>query len=253
MATVVPGRGHRRPGASNGGQEAVAHRCPPVVTGPVGDSTPGRRHGIVVNLRLRVAGDPWLYAVARVVLVAAVPSTGACACCGAGHLPATGPAIVVANHPSDVDPILLARGAAAYPPLHGRRRAVPPRVRRADHRAAGGHPDPQGEAGQGRARGGAGAPGRRGGRVLFAEGDLYRRAEPAAFHSGVAFLAVRSGAPVVPVAISGAERLWAGGRVHWPWIPQRGRPLVYADASRGRVSYARIAAELHEAVVRSSR
>ena len=86
---------------------------------------------------------------------------------------------------------------------------------------------------------------------LFAEGDLYRREVPVEFRSGVAFLAARSGAAVVPVAICGAERLWSGGRLHWPRIYLNvGEPLVYDDASRGRAAYARMATELHEAVVR---
>ena len=87
--------------------------------------------------------------------------------------------------------------------------------------------------------------------VLFAEGDLYRRTKPSAFHSGVAFLAAHSGAPVVPVAIVGAERIWADGRVHWPWLRLTvGQPIAFNGAPRGKASYARMAEELRDAVLR---
>jgi 1-acyl-sn-glycerol-3-phosphate acyltransferase len=202
-------------------------------------------------MRLRVAGDPWLYAVARVVLVAAVGAYGRVRLRGAGHLPAAGPAIVVANHPSDVDPILL--GATLPRTLHFladvvqfRRGFVGPVI---EHLAAipihKGEPDRAAlektlallSAGQVV--------------VLFAEGDLYRQEDPVAFRAGAAFLAARSGAPVVPVAICGAERLWSNGRLRWPWIYVNiGAPLLYDGAPRGRAAYTRMAAELHEAVVR---
>jgi 1-acyl-sn-glycerol-3-phosphate acyltransferase len=202
-------------------------------------------------VRLRVRGDPWLYAFARVLLVAAVQIYGRFSVRGAGHLPAAGPAIVVANHPSDVDPILI--GVALPRTLHFladavqfRRGFVGPVIERLAaipvHR---GRPDRQaletalrllaeGEV-----------------VVVFAEGELYRRMDPSGFQSGVAFLAARSGAPVIPVAISGAERLWSDGRPHWPWIGVNvGAPLFCERSPRGRVAYARLAARLRDAVVR---
>src|SRR5660397_201376 len=69
-----------------------------------------------MNLRLRVPGDPWLYAFARALLVTTVHVYGRVCVFGAGNLPAAGPVIVVANHPSDVDPILL--GVALPRTLH---------------------------------------------------------------------------------------------------------------------------------------
>jgi glycerol-3-phosphate dehydrogenase (NAD(P)+) len=202
-------------------------------------------------MRLRVAGDPWLYALARILLVAAVRVYGRFCEVGAGHLPATGPAIIVANHPSDVDPVLL---VVSFPrTLHFvadvvqfRRGFVGPVIQRLSavpiHK---GDPD-RAALERTLALLAAGEV-----VVLFAEGDLYRREDPATFHPGVGFLAVRSGAPVVPVAISGAERLWSGGRLHWPWIRlSAGRPLSFAGLPHGRASYERVAGQLREVVVR---
>ena len=204
-----------------------------------------------MNLRLRVPGDPWLYAFARALLVTAVQVYGRVCVFGAGNLPAAGPVIVVANHPSDVDPILL--GVALPRTLHFmadavqfRRGFVGPVIERlAAFPIHKGEPD---RAALERALGLL-AEGKV--VVLFAEGDLYRRTKPSAFHSGVAFLAAHSGAPVVPVAIVGAERIWADGRVHWPWLRLTvGQPIAFNGAPRGKASYARMAEELRDAVLR---
>src|SRR5450759_622181 len=181
-----------------------------------------------MNLRLRVPGDPWLYAFARALLVTTVHVYGRVCVFGAGNLPASGPAIVVANgvqfRRGFVGPVI--ERLAAFP-IH---KGQPDRV--ALERALSLLAD--GEV-----------------VVLFAEGDLSRRADPTAFRSGVAFLAARSGAPVVPVAIVGAERIWAGGRVHWPWLRLTvGQPISFHGARRGRAAYARMAEGLRDAVIR---
>ena len=201
-------------------------------------------------MRLRVPGDPWLYAFARVLLVTAVRAYGRFCEAGAGRLPASGPAIVVANHPSDVDPILL--GVTFPRTLHFvadvvqfRRGFVGPVIRRlAAIPIHKGQPDRAAlEAALGVLEAGGVV-------AIFAEGDLYRRGDPADFHPGVGLLAVRSGAPVVPVAITGAERLWANGRLHWPWIRVSvGQQRSFAGTARSRPAYERIAAELRDAVV----
>ena len=202
-------------------------------------------------MKLRVSGDPWLYAVARVLLVGAVAAYGRVRVRGTGHLPAAGPAIIVSNHPSDVDPILL--GVAFPRTLHFladvvqfRRGFVGPVIERlAAIPVHKGTPDRAALETALTVLAGGGVV------VLFAEGDLYRQEEPVAFRAGVAFLAAHSGAPVVPVAISGAERLWAAGRLHWPWISvEAGAPLAWDGAPRGRAGYAAMAARLHDAVVR---
>jgi 1-acyl-sn-glycerol-3-phosphate acyltransferase len=202
-------------------------------------------------VKLRVSTDPWLYVVARILLVGAVTAYGRVRVRGAGHVPAVGPAIVVSNHPSDVDPILL--GVTIPRTLHFladvvqfRRGFVGPIIERlAAIPIHKGRPD---RAALEKALAVLAAGGVV---VLFAEGDLYRREAPVAFHSGVAFLAAHSGAPVVPVAISGAERLWAGGRLHWPRISvDIGAPLTWDGAPPGRAAYAAMATRLHGAVLR---
>jgi 1-acyl-sn-glycerol-3-phosphate acyltransferase len=204
-----------------------------------------------VNLRLRVTGDPWLYAFGRALLVIAVHIYGRVRIFGADNLPETGPAIVIANHPSDVDPILI--GVALARTLHFiadvvqfRRGFVGPVISRLG--AIPIHNGASDRAALERALALLAA-----GEVvmIFGEGDLYRRAEPSSFHTGVAFLAARSGAPIVPVGIAGAERIWEDGRVHWAWVRVNvGRPMSFAGVRHNRAAYDRVAEQVREAVIR---
>jgi 1-acyl-sn-glycerol-3-phosphate acyltransferase len=204
-----------------------------------------------VSLRLRVSGDPWLYAFGRVLLVTAVHIYGRFRVVGVGNLPATGPVILVANHPSDVDPILL--GVAMPRTLHFmadgvqfRRGFVGPVIAR-----LGAFPVHKGVSNRAALERALSLLADGSVVALFAEGDLHRRSEPSAFHTGVAFLAARSGAPVVPVAITGAERIYAEGRLRWPWVRLTlGNPVTFAGAPRGKAAYARMAEELRDAVIR---
>lgn len=204
-----------------------------------------------MSLRLRVPGDPWLYAFARVLLVTAVRVYGRFRVVGADNLPASGPAIVVANHPSDVDPILL--GVAMPRTLHFMADVVQFRrgfVGRVIVRL-GAFPVHKGVADRTALERALSLLAEGKVVVLFAEGDLYRRAEPSRFHTGAAFLAAHSGAPMVPVAIAGAERIYAGGRLHQPWVRLTvGRPVRFAGARRGKAAYARMTHELRETVIR---
>jgi 1-acyl-sn-glycerol-3-phosphate acyltransferase len=205
---------------------------------------PGRRG----SLPLLVRGDPWLYTVARLLLVPLALGYGRFDVAMAGALPRSGPVIVVANHPSDIDPILVAlpfrrtlrfmanavqferpfvgwcmRRLGAFPvdrqgrPLEGLRKALES-LRR-------------GEA-----------------LVMFPEGEVFPGTH-GRFEGGAAYLAARTGAPVVPVSIRGADqvlrgRWWRSLPAGWSRRPQVrltvGAPLClmgtssrdYREASR---------------------
>jgi 1-acyl-sn-glycerol-3-phosphate acyltransferase len=212
-----------------------------------------------MRLPLRVPGDPWLYVFARVLLVGAVTVYGRFRAEGAGELPASGPAIVVANHPSDVDPILL---AVSFPrTLHFmadvvqfRRGFVGPVIRRlAAFPIDKGSPDRRSlETALDLLRRGEVV-------AVFPEGDLYRQAEPEPFGPGIGFLAARSGAPVIPVRITGAERIWAGRRLHRPRVTLRAGTALRFDGApaagdhdagrKGRHAYLRFAEQTRAAVL----
>jgi 1-acyl-sn-glycerol-3-phosphate acyltransferase len=204
-----------------------------------------------VKLPLRVKGDPWLYVVTRLILTTAVRLYGRFDCCGVENLPAGGPAIIVSNHHSDVDPIFL---CAVMPrTLHFlgdvvqfRRPFVGPIIKRLGAIPINkGRPDRQGlERALELLRRGEVV-------VLFPEGDLFRQTEVEPFGRGVAFLALRGSAPIIPVGISGAEGIYSQGRVRR--VPVQvviGAPVdVGGLTGRGAGAYAEIAARVHGAVV----
>jgi 1-acyl-sn-glycerol-3-phosphate acyltransferase len=153
---------------------------------------------------------PWLYAVVRGVLWLFVHTWFRVTVDGATAVPASGPVIVAPNHKSVVDAFLvglatrrrvrfMAKTELFRPPLGGllvRLGAFP--VRRGEH---------DDEAMQTArillARGEA--------LVLFPEGTRVEDADALGSpHHGAARLAIETGTPIVPAAISGTGHLWLG-------------------------------------------
>ena len=157
---------------------------------------------------------------------------------GADRLPPSGPAILVASHRSWLDPALL--GAASPRPVQF---LILDRVYR---RPWAGwffrwmRTIPVGSTpGEGlRATRAALARLRDGGIIgIFPEGRVFPEEQPGAWRQGVALLALRSGAPIVPVGIRGSARAWPHGRSLPRAAPVRvhvGRPFVLEGGGRGR-------------------
>ncbi|HET8643953.1 MAG TPA: lysophospholipid acyltransferase family protein, partial [Vicinamibacteria bacterium] len=145
-------------------------------------------------------------------------------CEGEEHVPATGPAVVVSNHPSYLDPLLLsvqverpiyfmAWDALFKVPLLG-----------ALMRAFGAFPVDVRRGKGGEAFDKARALLDRGEVIgLFPEGKRSRTGwmEPA-LRAGAARLALQAGAPLVPASITGAFRAWP----HYQALPRPGRVRV---------------------------
>ncbi len=210
-----------------------------------------------MRLPIFVRGDPWLYTVGRLLLVPLALGYGRFDVSAAGALP-PGPVLLVANHPSDIDPILVAlpfprtlrfmadavqferpfvgwcmRRLGAFPidregrPLEGLRTALA-LLRR-------------GEA-----------------VVVFPEGDVYPGTTNR-FEAGAAYLAARTGAPVVPVTITGADlvlrgRWWRTLPAGWSRRPQvrvtAGAPLCLLGTSSRE--YREASRQLEEIVARAA-
>lgn len=77
--------------------------------------------------------------------------------------------------------------------------------------------------------------------AIFPEGTRTRDGRMKAFKPGAAFLALRSGAPILPVGISGTHRIFPGGS-RWPRASRIrvriGEPFVLGHVSRGRLDRA---------------
>ncbi len=211
-----------------------------------------------MRLVLRGRGDPRLYTIARLVLVPAVRAYGRFTAVGVERLPAWGPAIVVSNHHSHFDPILL--GVSFPRPLHFLADVV--QFRRGFVGAVipglgaipidKGRPDRVGlEQALALLRAGEIV-------ALFPEGDLYGDGRLHEFGRGLGFLALRSGAPVIPVGITGADGIWRDGRLRRPPVRlavgapgdlgglQGPRARVYAEAAeRVRAAVAALRGDGH--------
>lgn len=176
---------------------------------------------------------------------------------GAEHVPPTGPVILTANHQSFVDEFFIPLGArrqvfyfakAEYftaPGLRGRAMAaffhgmgqVP--VERGDPRSAAAVIDVGvGVLGEGRALG------------IFPEGTRSPDGRLYKFRTGVARLALRSGAPVVPVGLVGTRDVQPPDRRRWhrkPVAVHFGAPLQFAHLAEQERS-ARVLREVTEAI-----
>ena len=206
------------------------------------------------RLPLYVPSDPLLYKFARGLLTSTLRLYRRYEATGVWHLPATGPAIVVSNHPSDFDPIIL--GVAFPRPLHFMadvtqfERGFVGRV--IPHLGAfavrKGEPDRDGlhTAFELLAAGEVVA--------LFPEGDIYVDGTMHPFERGIGYLAAASGAPVVPAAITGSYALTDGRWLRWPTIRLTVGEPVDLDGVEGRshIAHAR-RASLVEAAVRELR
>jgi 1-acyl-sn-glycerol-3-phosphate acyltransferase len=149
---------------------------------------------------------------------------------GTERLPKSGPAILVANHRSWLDPPLL--GAASRRPVHFLilDDVYDWRWARWFYRWLRTIPVSD-DAGKSLRAMREAMRRLRSGEVIgiFPEGRVFSGDQPGEFRSGVALLALRSGAPVVPVHIRGSAAAWPRGRA-WP-RPERvsvsiGQPIT---------------------------
>jgi 1-acyl-sn-glycerol-3-phosphate acyltransferase len=176
---------------------------------------------------------------------------------GVSHIPSSGPVILAGNHVSFADEFftpLAARRQVFYfakaeyftaPGMRGRAMAaffrgmgqVP--VQRSDPRSAAAVID-------------IGVEVLSGGRALgiFPEGTRSPDGRLYRFRTGVARLALRSGAPVVPVGIAGTREVQPPGSVRWHRVPVRvafGAPMAFGHR-RAEERSARVLREVTEQV-----
>lgn len=195
-----------------------------------------------LHRRARAHGArPWLYWPARAVLEPLARTVlWARVVGGRRHIPARGPLVVVANHRSFLDPFLLC-GLFPRPIAHlakaelfGHPVVAWLLVRAGAFPVRRGGADPD-------ARATALALLRGGGIVVvFPEGTRTRPGPLGSPHSGAAWLALETGAPLLPVAVHGTEDVRRGWRVRprpvrvLPGRLVHARPGETPDALMGR-------------------
>lgn len=177
------------------------------------------------RLALHARGEPWLYTVGRLLLAPAAVMYGRFTLEGAEELPSSGPLLLVVNHPSDIDPILVALPFRR--PLKFMTDAVQferPFVGWCMRRLGAFAIDRSGRPRAGIERAlellDAGEA-----VVVFPEGDVMEGTSRR-FERGIAFLAAHTGAPLLPLHLTGAELVLRGD--WWRRLPRgwRDRPHV---------------------------
>lgn len=158
---------------------------------------------------------------------------------GAEHEPADGPVLVIANHTSAADPVLVAVALRRRVLTMGKEELFRVPVLAWWLRSLGGFPVRRGEPDRQALRHAAAELARGGAVVIFPEGTRSTdgRLQPA--EPGAALLALRSGAPVLPVAVVGAHRvLPKGARLprSRPVVVRLG-PVLHPPRLEGRIDH----------------
>ena len=179
---------------------------------------PSRRKPVprLCGLPLWGHGDSRFYTFARWLVIAVFGLPYRVRARRTGNLPADGPAIVVANHKSNIDPVMI--GIAFDRPLKYMAKKELFRFAPLGWLVStlGAFPVDRG-AGDRQALEKALEVLAAGGVLLmFPEGTRFRDEEIHDFLPGVGMLAVRSGAPVIPIASRGTQYMLRDGRLRFP-------------------------------------
>jgi 1-acyl-sn-glycerol-3-phosphate acyltransferase len=195
-------------------------------------------------------GETGLYTLCRWLAVPLFGGVYRCRANGAGNLPRSGPAIVITNHKANIDPVVCGMvfdrplrymakkelfGNAALRRLIESLGAFPIDRGAGDRAALSTSLDvlEQGEV-----------------LLMFPEGHRQRDDAVHEFLPGVGMIALRSGAPVVPMAMDGTQRMVRDGR---PGLPALrilvGPPLDLSDLTgRNSKTYQEAARRMQTAV-----
>jgi 1-acyl-sn-glycerol-3-phosphate acyltransferase len=131
---------------------------------------------------------------------------------GREHVPPQGPLILVSNHLNNADPPAVALAVPRLPTFMAKREMTTWPVLGPAFRAFGAFPVRRGEADLSALRAATEVVNGGAMLVMFPEGTRSRTGGLGKGHPGTAIIALRTGAPILPVAVTGTEG------VRWPWI-----------------------------------
>jgi 1-acyl-sn-glycerol-3-phosphate acyltransferase len=197
------------------------------------------------GLPLAGHGDSGLYTLCRWLAVPLFGGLYRCRATGTENLPREGAVIVITNHKANIDPVII--GMICDRPLRymAKKELFGNAALRKLIVTLGAFAIDRGALTTSLeilAEGGV--------LLMFPEG--HRKPDDAVheFLPGVGMLALRSGAPVVPLAMDGTQRMMAGGRPGLPALRARmGPPLDLSDlTARNSKAYQEAARRMHECV-----
>ncbi len=131
---------------------------------------------------------------------------------GRERVPMEGPLIVACNHLNNADPPMIAIAIPRYPTYMAKQEMINWPILGPAFRIFGAFPVRRGEADRAAMRAATEVVRSGAMLVMFPEGTRSRTGGLTRGHSGTAVIALRTGVPILPVAITGTER------IGWPWI-----------------------------------
>ena len=131
---------------------------------------------------------------------------------GKENAPAEGPLIVASNHLNNADPPAVALAFSRLPTFMAKREMLSWPILGPAFRAFGAFPVRRGGADLSAIRTATEIVNEGNMIIMFPEGARSRTGGLTKGHPGTALIALRTGAPVIPVAVTGSET------VTWPWI-----------------------------------
>ena len=147
---------------------------------------------------------------------------------GKEHMPLEGPLILASNHLNNADPPMIALAIRPrYPMYMAKREMVSWPILGPAFRAFGAFPVRRGEADLGALRAASEVVQKGALLVMFPEGTRSRTGGLTRGHPGTGLIALRTGAPVLPVAVTGSEG------IGWPWIFLKPRSIKHIKVTIG--------------------
>ena len=146
---------------------------------------------------------------------------------GREHVPASGGVIVVSNHLNNADPPMIQRALPRYIVFMAKKEMLDAPLVGLLFRAWGAFPVRRGEADLGALRTACQVVQRGEMLMMFPEGTRSRTGQIGEGHPGTAMIARRTGAPILPVAITGTEG------IAWPGVFLRPRSISHVRVAIG--------------------
>jgi 1-acyl-sn-glycerol-3-phosphate acyltransferase len=198
----------------------------------------------------RGRGDSLFYTFCRDIVLLVLGLPNRLRVSGADHVPLEGPLILAVTHKSETDPLFA--GVAMGRPLAYMAKIELFRIwgLRQVVTALGAFPVDRGAGDRAALETALRVLAEGGALLMFPEGTRHRDAEVHPFLPGVGMLAIRSGAPVVPVAVKGTDHLARRWRHGPPTVRVAVGPPVDLLGLGGRTSlvYAAAAERIRSAV-----
>jgi len=204
----------------------------------------------VRNIPLCAPGDRWFYRAVRVLAKFSLAAVYRVQGEGAEHLPASGAAIIASNHKSMVDPFFVGQVFRRPVKYFAKTELFRNRALRWAITELGAIEIRRGESDRVGLETALAALADGEALIIYPEGHRQRDQRVHEFLPGVGMLALRSGAPVVPVAVKGSEQVIDHGRPGFPVVRVKVGPPVDLSGLEGKksVMYAQAAARIQTVV-----